>query len=279
MFDLPPILSGNTAQQITALRNYLVRMAGQLNSASTAPAATTMYTTADGRRVYKNAVSAAPEQESAGGGADVEEVRKNARELRQLILKTADGLTGDIEAEGEEARRYTDAQMSTLGESYLGRSEFGAFTENIESQIENSARGAIESYNYSQRIDLAQSELALLQSYITEIDGEIRRGLVTDPDTGESVTGIAISQNLQFTGEVSRGDDGRNYYRLASGQTFGLYTATGWQFWINGYKRGWYDSVDGMLHVANIAVENTLDVGGKWRIIEKDGLGIMYTGT
>lgn len=278
MFDLPPILSGTSAQQITALRNYLVRMAVQLNSASTAPAVTTMYTTADGRRVYKNAASAAPAQESTGG-ADIEAVRKNARELRQLIIKTADGLAGDIEAEGEEARHYTDAQLSTLGESYLGRSEFGAFTENIESQIENSARGAIESYNYAQRIDSAQAELALLQSYITEIDGEIRRGLVTDPETGETVTGIAISQSLQFTGEVSRGDDGRNYYRLASGQTFGLYTATGWQFWINGYKRGWYNSVDGMLHVANIAVENNLALGGNWRIVNDDGLGIMYTGT
>lgn len=278
MFDLPPILSGTSAQQITALRNYLVRMAGQLNSASTAPAVTTMYTTADGRRVYKNAASAAPAQESTGG-ADIEAVRKNARELRQLIIKTADGLAGDIEAEGEEARHYTDAQLSTLGESYLGRSEFGAFTENIESQIENSARGAIESYNYAQRIDSAQAELALLQSYITEIDGEIRRGLVTDPETGETVTGIAISQSLQFTGEVSRGDDGRNYYRLASGQTFGLYTATGWQFWINGYKRGWYNSVDGMLHVANIAVENNLALGVNWRIVNDDGLGIMYTGT
>lgn len=278
MFDLPPILSGTSAQQITALRNYLVRMAGQLNSASTATAVTTMYTTADGRRVYKNAASAAPAQESTGG-ADIEAVRKNARELRQLIIKTADGLAGDIEAEGEEARHYTDAQLSTLGESYLGRSEFGAFTENIESQIENSARGAIESYNYAQRIDSAQAELALLQSYITEIDGEIRRGLVTDPETGETVTGIAISQSLQFTGEVSRGDDGRNYYRLASGQTFGLYTATGWQFWINGYKRGWYNSVDGMLHVANIAVENNLALGGNWRIVNDDGLGIMYTGT
>lgn len=276
MFDLPPILSGNSAQQIAALRNYLVRMASQLNSAASAPAVTTAYVTADGRRVYKNGASTAPL--SVDKAADTEAVRKNAQELRQLILKTADGLSGDIEAKNEEARGYTDAQIYALGETYLGRSEFGAFTENIESQIVNSARGVVEGYNFAQRIDSAQADLSLIQSYITEIDGEIRRGLVEDPETGENVTGIAISQNLQFTGEVSRGEDGRSYYRLASGQTFGLYTSTGWQFWINGYKRGWYDSVDGMLHVANIVVENALSLGGTWRIVNENGLGIKYTG-
>ena len=92
------------------------------------------------------------------------------------------------------------------------------------------------------------------------------------------MTGIAISQNLQFTGEVSRGDDGFSYYELASGQTFGLYTSTGWQFWIDGYKRGWYNAVDGMLHIANVAVESALQLGGGWRLIDDGGLGIKYTG-
>lgn len=387
-------------QQIAALRNYLVRMASQLNSAASAPAVTTSYVTADGRRIYKNGASTAPQ--SAGESADIEAVRKNAQELRQLIIKTADGLGGDIVAKSEEARKkaeelqaliestsaelssaietgdadalsearqkaqelqeliastasdlsgditagneaasqkaeelqaliastaaelssaiaagdeealneaqqkaqelqalisstadglssdiaagdeaargYTDAQIYALSETYLGRSEFGSFTENIESQIVNSARGVVEGYNFSQRIDAAQADLSLIQSYITEIDGEIRRGLVEDPETGENVTGIAISQNLQFTGEISRGEDGRSYYRLASGQTFGLYTSTGWQFWINGFKRGWYDSIDGMLHVANIVVENALSLGDSWRIVNENGLGIKYTG-
>lgn len=292
-------------QQIAALRNYLVRMASQLNSAASAPAVTTSYVTADGRRIYKNGASTVPQ--SAGESADIEAVRKNAQELRQLIIKTADGLGGDIVAKSEEARKkaeelqalisstadglssdiaegdeeargYTDAQIYALSETYLGRSEFGSFTENIESQIVNSARGVVEGYNFSQRIDAAQADLSLIQSYITEIDGEIRRGLVEDPETGENVTGIAISQNLQFTGEISRGEDGRSYYRLASGQTFGLYTSTGWQFWINGFKRGWYDSIDGMLHVANIVVENALSLGDSWRIVNENGLGIKYTG-
>jgi len=113
---------------------------------------------------------------------------------------------------------------------------------------------------------------------MTEINGQIRRGIVTDPSTGEVVTGIAISQSLRFTGEIERGEDGAEYYRLASGQTFGLYTATGWQFWIDGCKKGWYDSVDGMLHIANVAVEDKLQLGGGWQLVSLDGLGLRYTG-
>ena len=75
-----------------------------------------------------------------------------------------------------------------------------------------------------------------------------------------------------------KGEDGADYYQLSSGQTFGLYTSTGWQFWINGWKKGWYDSVDGMLHIANVAVENALQLGGQWQLVNSDGLGIKYTG-
>ena len=272
LYELPPMLSGTSAQQLAALRAYLVRMADQLNSAESAPSAV-MVTASPAVQSRTRAGSAA----AAGTGGTAEigaSMRKSAAELRQLILKTADGLSGDIEA----SRGYADGRIEALSERCLARSEFGAFTENIERQISNTARGVVESYGYTERIESNQASIELLQSYVTDIDGEIRRGLVTDPATGETVTGIAIAQNLQFTGEVSRGSDGMNYYTLSSGQTFGLYTSTGWQFWINGYRRGWYNSVDGMLHIANVAVEDSLQLGGAWRLTADGGLGIRYTG-
>ncbi len=271
MYELPPMLSGTSAQQLAALRAYLVRMANQLNSAESATASIKAVGTSAVPGISRTGTVAAV---SGGGTESAAGVRKSAAELRQLILKTADGLSGDIEAMGF----YADGRIEALGERCLARSEFGAFTENIERQITNTARGVVEGYGYTERIESNQADIELLQSYMTDIDGEIRRGLVTDPATGETVTGIAIAQNLQFTGEVSRGSDGMNYYTLSSGQTFGLYTSTGWQFWINGYRRGWYNSVDGMLHIANVAVEDSLLLGGAWRLSADGGLGIRYTG-
>ena len=46
MYELPPILTGSSAQQIAAIRAYLVRMADRLNEAADAPGVT--YTQAGG---------------------------------------------------------------------------------------------------------------------------------------------------------------------------------------------------------------------------------------
>lgn len=267
MVELPPILTGSSDRQLAALRAYLVRMAQQLNTAGTAESTVA---------VTKNAGSLSTPTEQSE--KSVEEVRKNARDLRALIIKTANGLSGDISLSQDQQRRYVDDATEQLSSLLVAKSEFGSFTEKIETQISTTARGVVESYNYDELISSAEDNISLLQSYMTNIDGEIRRGIVTDPDTDELVTGIAISQNLQFTGSVIHGEDGAEYYELSTGQTFGLYTSTGWQFWIDGHRRGWYDSVDGMLHIANTAIEDTLQIGGSWRLLNDNGLGIKYTG-
>lgn len=270
MFDLPPILSGSSSEKLTALRNYLVRLAQELNNAENQPVQQTVKVSADGKREFASG-------ENASG--DIEAVQKNAAALRQLIIKTGDKLTEDIEKSEQSSMHYADGQIDALSHTYLAKSEFGSFTENIESQIASTAKGVVESYDYESRIMSNQENLELLQYYVSSMDGQIRRGIVTDPETGLEVTGIAISQNLQFTGAIVRGEDGADYYQLSSGQTFGLYTSTGWQFWINGWKKGWYDSVDGMLHIANVAVESTLQLGGQWQLVNTNGFGIKYTGS
>lgn len=164
-----------------------------------------------------------------------------------------------------------DRKEEEYNGKYVAVSDFGVFERNIDARIETTAAGVVESYGYAERISSVQDSIDLMQHYYTNIDGEIRRGVVEDPETGNYVTGIAISQNLRFSGECGPTDqnnpgDGYTYYYLESGQTFGLYTSTGWQFWIDGYKKGWFDSVDGMLHVANIIVENVLQIGDSWQL-------------
>jgi len=273
MYELPPILSGNSSQQLSALRAYLVRIAQQLNTAGVAES-----TGSSGTALSTSGTSTSQTEQGSTSPKTIDEVRKNARDLRALILKTANALSGDIILSQDQQRRYVDDATEQLSSLLVAKSEFGAFTEMIETQISTTARGVVESYDYDELISSAEDNIALLQAYMTSIDGEIRRGIVTDPDTNEAVTGIAISQNLQFTGAIIHGDDGAEYYELSTGQTFGLYTSTGWQFWIDGHKRGWYDSVDGMLHIANTAIEDTLQIGGTWRLLNDSGLGIKYTG-
>lgn len=252
--EKPPILSGDNRADLQSLRDYLFRMSQSLGEVATAsvddPTSVSVGYTKDGKQILKSKSTA-------------EEIRKNAAELQSLIIKSAN-----------EVKRYADSKVEEYNELYVAQSEFGTFQEGLELTITSTARGVVEEYGYQASIDSLDGAVDELKRYYNVINGEIRRGIVMDPDSGEYVLGIAISQTLNFTGQVCDitdpnhpPDDSYDYYYIASGQTFGLYTAMGWQFWINGTRRGWYNSVDGMLHVSNILVENTLQIGQRWELI------------
>jgi len=237
---------------------------------------------------YQNGKQIVKPAEGGAASADIDAIRRNANQLRDLIIKTA-GELDDEETARENGdtylQSYVDGKTETYNSMYVAQSTFGTFQENITGMIETTARGVVESYDYDALIQSAQDSIGLVQNYLTSIDGEIRRGIVQDPETGNYVTGIAIAQNLKFTGECGPTDpenpgDGYTYYYMNSGQTFGLYTSVGWQFWIDGYKKGWYSSQDGMLHVANIMVEEKLNVGGTWQMKSNGAeLEITYVGS
>ncbi|MBR5342603.1 MAG: hypothetical protein IK149_01755 [Oscillospiraceae bacterium] len=196
----------------------------------------------------------------------IAEARRRARDLKELIIKTADEVT-----------HYADRIVTELNEVYVAKSDFGEYTQSVETTIEQTAQGVVDSYHYSELIEALSGEVGALDTYLTTINGQIRRGIVTDPGTQQQVLGITISENLQFTGtEYEEG--GVTYYELTPGQTFGMYTSTGWQFWVNGVKIGWFDSSDSKLHVSGVVAEDNMQLGGDWLITHTGGFGIRYIG-
>lgn len=242
VFEKPPILRGTEQDQLNAIRDYLFRMAQSLSEAAAAPAVSVTETVRpDGSRVYESGGAA---------GRSIDDIRKSASDLRSLIIKTAD-----------EVKAYTNKKIEKFQGYYVAQSDFGQYIQDYSNVVIETAMGSTAILQMTEAIEG-------LNQYVTEINGEIRRGFVEDPDhPGQYVIGIAVSQNLVFNAEETRQDsEGRTYYKLESGQTFGLYTSTGWQFWIDGHKRGWFDSSDGMLHVAQIVVEQSLQIGDSWLI-------------
>ena len=250
IIEKPPILTGNVRDDNGKLRDYLFRLAKSLeqvtNESMSVQAGVSMTYDKNGRPVYTQGENR----------KTIEEIRKQAVELQSLIIKSAHDVTA-----------YTDSKVEEYNGLYVAKSEFGTFQENIYTVIENTARGIVESYDYASAINSVQDSIMLMQNYMTSINGEIRRGIVEDPTTHQYVTGIAISQSLQFTGETITGDDGYTYYYLNSGQTFGLYTSTGWQFWIDGYKMGWFSAEDSYLHVHYVVAEEGTQIGDHWQIV------------
>ena len=173
--------------------------------------------------------------------------------------------------------RHVETVSRELHEDYLALSDFGSYQESVESVIEATARGVVESYDFQSALSALSERCGGAESAVTAIRGQIRRGLITDPETGLTEMGIAIAEELSFTGGTVT-ENGLEYAVLSPGQTLGLYTATGWQFWINGSKRGWFDSRDGMLHIANLAVDNSLNLGAGWVMTMTQGLGLRCMG-
>ena len=239
MYELPPILTGSEQEQLRSLRDYLVRLARSLEREGSAAAP------------LRTQPSAALPAGSEGSAAAA---REGAESLRALIVKTA-----------HTVERHVETVSRELHEDYLALSDFGSYQESVESVIEATARGVVESYDFQSALSALSERCGGAESAVTAIRGQIRRGLITDPE------------ELSFTGGTVT-ENGLEYAVLSPGQTLGLYTATGWQFWINGSKRGWFDSRDGMLHIANLAVDNSLNLGAGWVMTMTQGLGLRCMG-
>ena len=182
-----------------------------------------------------------------------------ARALKALIIKTADEITA-----------YTDSRVESFESLYVAKSDYGSYYNQIETQVAQTARDTVESYHYTEAF-------GEMNAYLTDLGGQIRRGVIEDPETHEVHLGIAISEQLSFTGQTQT-EGGLTYYELAPGQTLGLYTSRGWQFWIGGVRRGWFSSEDSMLHLSNIVVENRLQLGSEWDVTRANGFGLRYIG-
>ena len=85
------------------------------------------------------------------------------------------------------------------------------------------------------------------------------------------------ASNLSLTGQTVT-ENGLVYWELSPGQTLGIYTASGWQFWINGSKRGWFDSRDSQLHVSELSAESGIRLGADWLMSAAGGFGLRYIG-
>ena len=259
MKELPPILQGSAEQQLRALRDYLVRQARETeNQEQTRQTETTTASAGTATRTGSG--------KSTGSTLSQQELAR----LRGLIVKTADSIS----------ERHVGELEHEMELSYLAKSDFGSYQQEIVAYINATARQIVESYEYLEQIQALSGSLNGLEQqlsvYQTQINGEIRRGFLEDPETGETVLGIAISQKLQFTGQ-SMTDQGTEYYELSPGQTLGLYSSTGWQFWVNGRKVGWFDSTDGMLHTVSQVVESELRIG-QWSVTAAGGWGLKFIG-
>ncbi len=220
---------------------------------------------------------------------ETEDLWTTSTNLRQQIIQSASNLSIEIEANADGISELT-SQVTNILNTYATSDYInGTFQSALIQTITNNVNDIIEHYDYSEKVTGAVGEdLEALYSFVSLVNGEIRRGMIYDPDLGADVIGIAISQSIEFYAAddpdypAEKQPDGNIYYRIKSNQTFGFYTSYGWQFWVNGLKVGWFDSTnsDAALNVASEVVENGITFGSDWEIARSsNGIGFRYIGS
>ena len=131
-YELPPQARGDAAEQLAALRDYLVRLAQELDKAAEA-----------GLSVSASAAGKAAEQAREKTAKDV---REQARALKALIIKNANEITA-----------MADERLDSFSSGYVAISDYGNYYEQIDTQVRQTARDTLESYHYSERIDALDS--------------------------------------------------------------------------------------------------------------------------
>ena len=213
-----------------------------------------------------------------------------ATDLRTQIIQSANNLKIKIDTNTNNVSELSN-QVTNMMTTYATNEYIeGQYKNEILQTVTQNINSIVETYDYTEIITgLVGEQLNTLKSFVNTLNGEIRRGLIYDPDRQTDVLGIAISQTIQFYENASDPDEdkrpkeieGNIYYRIKENQTFGFYTSYGWQFYVNGHKVGWFDSMnrEGALQVESEIIENKLTFGDYWEIAHtSSGVGFRFVG-
>lgn len=250
--QLPHALSGTAQEQLAQINNYLYQLSEAVAIA---------LASVDGR------ISTATETKTLSlsvGGRSVDVPASTYEALRQLIIQTA-----------QVIQVNKDELLTILSENYAAMSSnFGTFTENIETTITETAREVISEYNYDTALLVLNDAVAEFSDYKVHTEGFIRQGFVATDGSGVPILGIAIGQNLTSTTYTYNGEE---YERLDDTQNMALFTATELAFYVDGAKVAYVSN--GRFMTDELEVDGPIYLGSDWAITYGNGFSIMWVGS
>lgn len=232
----PPALRGTEAEQLDQVYRYLFKLSEQLNSALDAAEEThaRVLKTQSGKETG-SVIS------PSGNGSS------QMQELRALVIKTA-----------EIVNRRVDKLVTELGSEVEAISEdYGAFKQDIDRRIEETAEATIEQFDFSERIVGVESSVVDgVTEYRISSLGYIKRGIIGFDEDGFPVYGIAVGEDLTEKTVVQNGVE---YKVVDTTKNLATYTADGIYFWVNGVVRAYFSNEK--LYVTRIEVTDGIAIG------------------
>ena len=240
----PPMLSGTEAQQLIALRSYLFQMSRELNQALNNLDETNFTEGGAARTVVAGGL---------GKGAAAE-VGSQASALKSLIIKNANIVKSEI-----------DRIETELESNYVAVSDFGAYTENIQTELEATAANVTQNINAISQIE---SEYG---SYVTSVSGRIVYGIVGYEDDGTPILGVAVGSDLTVTPSESGSEAMVTTSNFAS-----VFTDKKLAFMQGGIEIAYLSNQK--LYITEANIVRGLSISDKWNIGTSKGFTIKWIG-
>ena len=245
--------SADASTQMAQMRSYLYQMVEQLNWALNA---------LDSGGAISSASKTTTVVQAAGGSSSDETDQRMAN-LRDLIVKSAEGVYS-----------YMDERVESLSSTYVARSDFGTYREDINQRITANSTKIEQQFAFAAEIQANTNRVeADFAAYKTDVEGYIRQGIVGYDGT-IPIIGIAIGQDIRTTQTGVETEQGV-FDVIDKRSNMSVWTTEKLSFYIGGQEAAYFSN--GKLTVAQIATDR-ITGSGKWDVSFTSGVKYKWIG-
>lgn len=244
----PPTLVGTEAEQLVQMHRYLFRMNEMLNQAITTG------------NIQLQTVSAQQAKQSEVSESVSADLVGQYNQAKALIIKTA-----------HTVRSEMDRIVDELKSKYIAISEWGTYEENIRQEIEKTATGIVQEFDYDAKLEAIGTDF---ESYKIESRGYIQSGIIGYDDQNLPIYGIAVGQDLSSRTVTI---DGVEHQEIDMTRNLATYTADRITFWQNGVEAAYIAS--NLMTINKVKAIEGLQFGDDWEISRtRGGFAIKWIG-
>ena len=169
---------------------------------------------------------------------------------------------------------YMDERVESLSSTYVARSDFGTYREDIDQRITANSTKIEQQFAFASEIQANTNRVEVdFAAYKTNVEGYIRQGIVGYDGT-IPIIGIAIGQDIRTTGtsvETERGV----FDEIDKRSNMSVWTTEKLSFYIGGQEAAYFSN--GKLTVSQIATDR-ITGSGKWDVSFTSGVKYKWIG-
>ena len=182
---------------------------------------------------------------------------------------------GDILNRGlEGVYSYMDERVESLSSTYVARSDFGTYREDINQRITANSTKIEQQFAFASEIQANTNRVEVdFAAYKTNVEGYIRQGIVGYDGT-IPIIGIAIGQDIRTTGTSVETEQGV-FDEIDKRSNMSVWTTEKLSFYIGGQEAAYFSN--GKLTVSQIATDR-ITGSGKWDVSFTNGVKFKWIG-